>query len=131
VASFFSTFNTWMRLPQKKVKITKQNAGKFNLEHLETVTHFALFDLFGFVKLESGKPLQGKGWNITAIEKIPFGEAMMQVLIRCFMSQGNSFISHKNNPLIYGELQPLLQEYFPEYQHKFIIPNPNESFRRF
>ena len=58
-----------MRLPEKKVKITKQNAGKYNLDYLETVTHFSLFDLFGLVKLESGKPLPGKGWNITAIEK--------------------------------------------------------------
>ncbi|MEA5536767.1 hypothetical protein [Crocosphaera sp. XPORK-15E] len=119
VASFLSTFNTWMRLPQKRIKITKKNAGKFNLEHLETLTHLALLDLFGLVKLESGKPLPGKGWNITAIEKTPFGEAMMKVLICCFMSKGSSLKSHTNNTMIYGELQPLLQEYFSDYQHKF------------
>ncbi|MGK7882513.1 MAG: plasmid pRiA4b ORF-3 family protein [Crocosphaera sp.] len=127
VANFLSTFNTWMRLPEKKVKITKKNAGKYNFDYLETVTHFALFDLLGLVKLESGKPLPGKGWNITAIEKTAFGEAMMKVLIRCFMSKNSSFVSYRDNPMTYGELQPLLQEYFPKYQHKFTIPDPNES----
>ncbi len=43
------------------------------------------------------------------------------------MSKSSSFVYYRENPLIYGELQPFLQEYFPKYQHKFTIPDPNES----
>ncbi|MEL4897354.1 hypothetical protein [Crocosphaera sp. Alani8] len=127
MASFLSTFNIWMRLPQKKVKITKKNAGKYNLEHLETLTNLAILDLFGLVKLEFGKPLEGKGWRINSIEKTPFGEELMKVLIWVFMSKKSRLKSDDNefynNPLTYGKLQPFLQEYFPEYQHKFTIPD--------
>ena len=130
MASFLSTFNTWMRLPQKKVKITKKNAGKYNLEHLETLTNLAILDLFGLVKLESGKPSVGKGWRINTIEKSSFGEGIMKVLIWVFMSKESSFKSDSNdfynNPLTYGKLQPLLQEYFPKYQHNFTISEPKK-----
>ena len=69
--------------------------------------------------------MSGKGWRINTIEKTPFGEGIMKVLIWVFMSKKSPLKSDKNkfynNPLTYGKLQPLLQEYFPKYQHKFTI----------
>lgn len=125
--SFLLFSNTWAAIPPNGIKVTPKNAGKFNLEHLQTLTYFALLDLFGLVKLQQGKPLPGKGWRITYLEKTPFGEAMMQVLVRCFMNQLRSLESDDDNPMVYGKLQPDLPEFFPDYQHQFIIPDPNQS----
>ena len=122
--SFLLFSKIWTRLPAKGIKITSQNAGKFYLEHLQILTYLAILDLFGLVKLQQGKPLPGKGWCLSYIEKTPFGEAMMSMLVHCFMNRENEDF---DNDLAFGELQPLLQEIFPDYQHQFILHASNKS----
>lgn len=77
--------------------------------------------LFGFLQVESGKPEAGKGWRIKRIVPMPFGDALMQVIVRTFIEHSMGWESETNPTIPFGELQPALQPYFPEWQNSLAV----------
>ncbi len=84
----------------------------------------ALMELFGWIQLEYRKPKGGEAVKPAAVERLPLGEAMMDVLIPYSLLPG--FFSACSNAQA-GTLQPLFQPYFPEWQRN-LVP-PEEPFR--
>jgi hypothetical protein len=101
----------------------KKFADQQNLSYWPELHNLALLSLFGFLHLESGKPEAGKGWRVKKIKPLPFGDAMMQIMVRAFMEQGMEWQSETDATVPFGELQPALQPYFPEWRNTLTIPH--------
>ncbi len=46
------------------------------------------------------------------VQQLPFGSALIQILVRAFLEQGMIWPSRHNPSVPFGELQPVLQPYF-------------------
>ncbi|KAM3116360.1 IS1096 element passenger TnpR family protein [Phormidesmis sp. 146-33] len=79
--------------------------------------NLALLKLFGMMEIDSDKPETGKGWRIKRIQKTAIGNALMQVIVPFYLESGLMWESEINPTLPFGELQPVLQPYFPEWQN--------------
>jgi hypothetical protein len=111
----------WPRLPQAG-QTFKKFVDQQNLNYWPELHNLALMQLFGFLHLESGKPEAGKGWRVKKIKPLPFGDAMMQVIVRAYMEQGMGWPSETDDRVAFGELQPAFQPYFPEWRNTLAIP---------
>lgn len=111
----------WPSIPKKGQKINSY-AEQQSLSYWPELHNLALMKLFGFLQVESGKPEAGKGWRIKRIQQLPFGDALMQVIVRTFIEHGMVWESEANPTIPFGELQPALQPYFPEWQNTLAIP---------
>ncbi|NJP10632.1 MAG: plasmid pRiA4b ORF-3 family protein [Leptolyngbyaceae cyanobacterium RU_5_1] len=105
----------WPSIPDKGQTFSKY-AEQQSLSYCPELHNLALLNVFGFLQIESGKPEAGKGWRVKKIQRSPFGDAMMQVMVRAFMEQGMEWESETNPTIPFGELKPALQPYFPEWQ---------------
>lgn len=77
----------------------------------------ALLELFGFMTIEHGTPLPGKGWTLIEVQPTAWGEAMLHLLV----DQLTDFdflwpLEEEPNDRDFGELQVLLQPYFPAWR---------------
>jgi len=116
----------WPSIPAKGQKISSY-AEQQSLSYWPELHNLALMKLFGFLQVESGKPEAGKGWRIKHIKRLPFGDALMQVIVHTFIEHGMEWESETNPTIPFGELQPALQPYFPEWQNTLAIPG--DEFR--
>ncbi|MDJ0574740.1 MAG: plasmid pRiA4b ORF-3 family protein [Xenococcaceae cyanobacterium MO_234.B1] len=113
----------WPQIPSQGQKIRNYEEQK-SFNYLPELHNLALMQLFGLLQVESGKPEAGKGWRVKMVKQLPFGEALMQTIVRTFMEQGMMWESETNPSVPLGELQPTLQPYFPEWQNTLTIPEP-------
>jgi hypothetical protein len=80
----------------------------------------ALMELFGWVRLEYRNPEEGEGVKLAAVERLPFGDAMVSALISERLSgRGLRLDERSAEP---GVLQPLFQPYFPQWQRNLALP---------
>ena len=111
----------WRSIPDQG-KTFKQFSDQQTLSYWPELHNLAMLNLFGFLEVESGKPEAGKGWRVKKIKRSPFGDAMMQVLIRTFIEQGMEWKSETNPSLPFGELKPAFQPYFPDWKDVLAVP---------
>ncbi|PSB09116.1 plasmid pRiA4b ORF-3 family protein [filamentous cyanobacterium CCP2] len=84
--------------------------------------NLALMHLFGLLNWELGKPEKGKGFRIKSFEQLPLGQALMQVILHEAVARAFAWEGSKNATRPFGELQPALQPYFPEWQNHLVVP---------
>ncbi|MDJ0591047.1 MAG: plasmid pRiA4b ORF-3 family protein [Pleurocapsa sp. MO_226.B13] len=111
----------WPQIPNQGQKIRNYGEQQ-SLSYWPELHNLALMQLFGLLQVESGKPEAGKGWRVKKVKKLPFGEALMQVMVRAFIEQGMLWESEENPCLPLGELKPAFQTYFPEWENTLTIP---------
>jgi hypothetical protein len=111
----------WPRIPNKGQKIRNYGEQQ-SLSYWPELHNLALMQLFGLIQVESGKPETGKGWRVKMVKKLPFGEALMQAMVRAFIERGMMWESEENPCLPLGELQSVFQPYFPEWQNTLSLP---------
>ena len=111
----------WPRIPNQGQKIRNYGEQQ-SLSYGPELHNLALMQLFGLLQVDSGKPEAGKGWRVKKVQKLPFGEALMQVMVRAFIERGMMWESEENFSLALGELQPVFQPYFPEWQNTLSLP---------
>ena len=117
---------SWPLIDQNAPKGRKfrNYAEQQTLNYWPRLHNLALMKLFGLLEVESGQPQAGKGWRIKMVRKLPFGEALMQTVVRSFIGERIMWESEENSSISFGELQPTLQPYFPEWQNILTIPEP-------
>jgi len=88
--------------------------------------NLALLELFGMLSVQSGKTEVGQGWRVEQIQKLPLGDALIQLAIQTFQ---DSLATCESSPepttspqISYGVLQPRLQPFFPEWQTVWTLP---------
>jgi hypothetical protein len=116
----------WPSVPDKGQKF-HQFSEQQSLSYFPELHNLALLNLFGFLEIESGQPEAGKGWRVKKIQRSPFGNAMMQVLVQAFLAQGMTWESETNPALPFGDLKPAFQPYFSDWQNSLIVPQ--QEFR--
>lgn len=111
----------WPNVPSRGKKFNQYSEQQW-LVYYPDFHNVALFRMFGLLEVESGKPEAGKGWRIKKIKRSPFGDALMTVVIKAFMTHGLTWQSETDPTISFGELQAHLQPYFPEWQHNLAVP---------
>jgi Plasmid pRiA4b ORF-3-like protein len=106
----------WRSLPDEGRKFGRY-ADQQSLNYHPGYHNLALLKLFGMLEIKSGKPETGKGWRIQQIQKTAIGDALMQVIVPFYLNSDTAWESELNPTLPFGELQPALQPYFPEWQN--------------
>jgi len=97
---------------------------EMHLRYLVGLHTVALCHLFGLVTVESGAPVEGKGWRIDRIYAEPFGAALLGVLVSYLSRVWEHILDELDQSDAAGFLQPALQEYFPAWQSTLTIPRP-------
>lgn len=116
----FKCLRFWAKIPDKGLKIAKYT-DQNEFTYFPGFHNIALLNLFGFLSVQSGKPEAGKGWRITRLQRLPFGDAMLRLLFTIYGKKGWSRESLNNGNLIFGELQTDLKHFFPEWQNNLVI----------
>ena len=111
----------WSRLNQGKKYHSYSEQQELNYH--PAYHNLALMRMFGLVTIDSSKPEAGKGWRVKAVQKTPFGSALMSVIIQAFLDRGMMWESEADSSLPFADLQPALQPYFSEWQTAFKLPD--------
>jgi Plasmid pRiA4b ORF-3-like protein len=112
----------WRSMPSEGQTFSTY-ATQQSLNYWPGLHNLALLNLFGFLQIESGNPEPGKGWRVNQIQRSPFGNAMMQVMVHAVIEQEIDWASGTNPSLPFGELKPAVQPYFPEWQNTLAVPH--------
>lgn len=81
----------------------------------------ALMESFGWINIEHAEPKDGDGVKFKSIERLDFGDAMLEMLISFHRARLLSFI-RKERPVEPGVLLPVFQPYFPQWQQLLTLP---------
>ena len=110
----------WTFITKKEQKIPNYAEQK-SLNYMPGTHNLALMKLFGLVQIEYGKPQAGKGYRIKKVKKLPLGEALTHIVAHTFFGEKMIWESPEYSLMSFGELQPILQPYFPEWQNIFTL----------
>ncbi|MGJ3253763.1 MAG: IS1096 element passenger TnpR family protein [Elainellaceae cyanobacterium] len=105
----------WTRIPDKGTTCKSFKEQSFN--YFPELHNLALMKLFGLLHVESGKPEPGTGWRVKKIMRLPFGDAVMQIVMQAALQQGMMWESEENPNIPFGELQSSFKPYFPEWEN--------------
>ncbi|EKV03367.1 Plasmid pRiA4b ORF-3-like protein [Leptolyngbya sp. PCC 7375] len=119
LGTFHRCTHFWSRIPEEGLVFANLTEQDTWLYHIKP-HHAALLDLFGFITTQPG-PVE-KSWRIASLKKKPFGTAMMKVLVQAFIEHSDRFQSQTQFDFSYGALQPVFQDYFPQWQQNLVIP---------
>jgi hypothetical protein len=108
--------NSWPHMTQQESTSYKDYNDQDLLQYYPGFENLLLMEMFGMVNLTHAKPAKGKGWRIKKLEPTPWGHALITVLHRAYMAVRLQWPSQTDPTHPFGELQPVLQPYFPEWQ---------------
>jgi hypothetical protein len=102
----------WARIPDKGLKIAKYT-DQNEFSYYPGIHNIALLDLFGFLSVQSGKPEAGKGWRITRLQRLPFGDAMLRLLFTIYSKKALSGSLRVTSMLLSENYKPISNPSFP------------------
>lgn len=108
----------WRRLEKRRTVIPDARHNYVLYSTMRLVTA-AMLELFGWVRLEYRDPKEGEGIKVGAVERLPLGDALTEIIARWMLSS-DYFDALRNRQI--GTLQPLFQPYFPEWQSNLVPP---------
>ncbi|WP_392532500.1 plasmid pRiA4b ORF-3 family protein [Nostoc sp. C117] len=115
--NLFRCIQLWSRVPDKGLKFPKYE-NQHDISYYPGLHNVALLELFGFLSIQHGKPEAGKGWRINSLQRLPFGDALLQLLFPL----GIRGELQDDVNVVFGTLQPNLQPFFSEWQHNLTFP---------
>ncbi|MGB0384803.1 MAG: IS1096 element passenger TnpR family protein [Ardenticatenaceae bacterium] len=109
---------------QKNIDDTiRYHTGDYNL---------GIFESLGFVKAQFGPPKPKKGWYLNRLERTPFGDALLALLMSKFAERLQAYwyaLDQDDDNEVLELLQSILQPYFPEWQNNLVIPESEGIFQ--
>ena len=128
---FHNPLSEWIQLHRRLATMDIDNLRE---PLTETMRYFpghhnlALLEMFGLMAVESKEPGPGEGWQITAVEPTRFGIALMRYLMQKIYGNDQWVFKYDNPAQITpGQLQAVLQPYFPDWQKN--LQWPQSTFR--
>ena len=76
-------FRAWSQIGDKGKQYSSYSDQQM-LNYFPGSHNIGLLHLFGFWQVTPGKPDKGKGWRVKRVQRLPFGDAMLQLLQRAF-----------------------------------------------
>jgi hypothetical protein len=111
----------WSRMSSKGEKFSNYQMQQ-NVKYYPGFHNLALMKLFGLIEASYGKPETGKGWRIKSVKQTTWGKTLLQA---AFPGWNHPIMTWDREQPIepqFGELQPVLQPYFPEWQKIIELP---------
>jgi hypothetical protein len=137
-SSLASTLYFLQHLPAKGKKIGDRKDDARQLSYWPGLHNLALLDLFGLVSVTDDTPEPGGGWRVEEIRWTEFGKAIFALLtstakgeypawfeLAAALDEEDEGDDEDDAPV--SILQPLVREYFPEWQRTLALPE--EEFR--
>lgn len=85
--------------------------------------NLGLLTLFGLIGIRSAAPIEGQGWQIEWVRRMPFGEALLALLVTEFFGDWDNIAALAEAEWApAGTLQGVLQPYFPAWQRTLALP---------
>jgi hypothetical protein len=109
-------FQIWPQLNNKSLTTFKDYGHQDIFSYSPGFHNLLLMEMFGLIDITHGKPAKGKGWRVKKLQPLPFGNALMNLLSHVYLAAGLTWRSSVDPTMPFGELQPVLQSYFPEWQ---------------
>ena len=118
----------WQSIASRKKTTYDSYADQKSLGTWPRLHNLALMELFGMVRITQAEPDLGKGWRIRSVEALPWGEAVMPLVGRAYVSNGMIWPSETDATAPLNELQPTLKPHFPAWKQSLAMP-PRPSFK--
>jgi hypothetical protein len=83
--------------------------------------------LFGLIEASYGKPAEGKGWRVKSIKQTAWGKELLQVAFKGWTFPEMIWDNDQAVDIQFGQLQPALQPYFPQWQKIIELPKIESS----
>lgn len=119
-------------IPPQDAHLLGQNKGKgleiSDFKYIPGTHNLGLLEFFGFIEIEHGRLKKGAGWQIAKVKITPLGNALLSLLVsdqEILESFGLIFWDAPLTGQPLGQLQSLLQPYFPKWQNNLITPKQN------
>ena len=116
--------NFFQRIPEKGLKIAGNRDVEQTIPYTPGVLTLALSELFGLISVQHAKPESGKGWRIAQVHRTPYGDAILQLMLEYFRRAGDLIRYEGDIDRTFGELQPVIQIFFPEWRNNLVIREP-------
>lgn len=113
----------WKKIAEDKKKTYKNYQEQQDLNYWPRLHNLALMELFGLIKITSGKPEKGKGWRVRGVASLAWGEALMPLIVGAYVEVGMMWPSETDPTLPFNELQPTLQPYLSNWQQSLAVPH--------
>ncbi|WP_299403892.1 hypothetical protein [Acaryochloris sp. IP29b_bin.148] len=115
---------SWHKIVEKKKHTfnPKRTVRDF-FSYYPGVHNLALMEMFGLLKITTGKPEAGKGWRIKSFEALPLGTPLLNLVKNAFQEHDMSWPSEVDPSVPYGELQDALQPHFSKWQKTLVLPS--------
>ena len=113
--------NSWPKLTQKK-SVTFKDAKDYDwFSYYPGFENIFLMEMFGLLNLTLSKPSPGEGWRMKQLQPNPWGHTLVKVIHNAYVNADLQWHSQNDATQPFGELQPTLQPYFPEWQQNLAI----------
>lgn len=126
LSEFASPYNTplhqWLQfsgeIPDQGLQIAGNRRWEESLTYIPGLPALALMEIFGLLEIQHGRPLPGKGWNVEAVRRTPWGDALLARLLDYLATEWEI----SDEPVLFGRLQPVFQPFFPQWRANLQIP---------
>lgn len=112
------------RIPAKGLRIAGHKREEKRLAYVPGLLSVAMLELFGLVTVQHGKPEPGQGWRIVSIRRRPWGDALLHLLSEELQSLDFLMRLDIDAERAFGELQALIQPYFPAWHDNLRLSEP-------
>jgi hypothetical protein len=124
---FNTSLHEWLsffqRIPEQGLQIAGMKDRTYTmLSYYPGLHNLALFDLFGLITLQQRTTAAEQGWGIKSIQRTALGNALLLLLYRFYDTVGYQWAYEENLEAPFGELQPALQPFFPEWRNNLTLP---------
>jgi Plasmid pRiA4b ORF-3-like protein len=111
----------WSKMPSKGEKFPNYQTQQ-NLKYYPGFHNLALMKLFGLIEASYGKPEVGKGWRVKSVKQTAWGKALLQAAFPDWTLPIMTWDDEQSVDPQFGQLQPVLQPYFPQWQKIIELP---------
>jgi hypothetical protein len=114
----------FQRIAARGLRVAGDKSEEQTLMYFPGFMAIAMLELFGLVTIQHGTPPPGTGWRITKVSRTPWGDALLQLLSGELLSFSRLMRLDDDLDERFGDLQELVQPYFPEWRHNLALPAP-------
>ncbi|MEW6619031.1 MAG: plasmid pRiA4b ORF-3 family protein [bacterium] len=119
----FKWLSFFKEIPAQGLKLVGNKDKEEFISYIIGLYTVALLELFGCISVQHGKPEKGKGWRIAMVHRTPFGDALLQLLGNV-LNHPKYFYKESEMDVCFGELQPIIQPFFPQWRKNLSLPKP-------
>ncbi|MEO1070223.1 MAG: hypothetical protein AAFW95_14085, partial [Cyanobacteria bacterium J06638_6] len=112
----------WPQLTQKATVTLADYNAQNTFVYYPGLENLTLMAMFGFITITPGNPDPGKGWRFKKVKAEPWGKALMTVLHNAYRTADYEWPGMLDPTQPLGDLQPVLQVYFPDWRQSLLVP---------